>query len=63
MCSQSGRWIILMFVVPVMGYLLIVFVELWTIPSVLVVPLSTVLSDENTSAQKKRKRGKYNLEG
>ena len=52
-----------MFVVPVMGYLLIVFVELWTIPSVLVVPLSTVLSDENTSAQKKRKRGKYNLEG
>ena len=55
--SKSGRRIILMFVVPVMRYLLIVFVELWTIPSI-----CTVLSDDNSSAKKKRKRGKYNLE-
>jgi hypothetical protein len=52
-----------MFVVPVMGYLLIVFVELWSILSVLAIPLSTVLCDENTSAQKQGKRGRYNLEG
>src|ERR1700730_757078 len=32
--SQAGRWIILMLVVPVMRYLLIVFVELWTVASV-----------------------------